>query len=340
MVESPATVSEVLFGCSWQTTFERIEGRGSVIITDHNIDRIYGALFPKGVPVIAVKPGEESKSISTIEDIVSQMVSIGIDREGFVLGIGGGVVCDIAGFVASVYMRGVEFGFISTSLLSQVDASTGGKNGINVSGSKNVIGLFNQPRFVICDSAMLKTLPESEYFQGLSELLKAALIADRELLETIISLSGQLSSADLSPIDDLVFRAVEIKASVVTRDEREHGVRRILNFGHTFGHAAELCYNIPHGNAVAWGMLAAIKFSRSEGYLSGEDSETLAGLIESLNILPDKSIDVDRVADRIQYDKKRSGEGIHFVFLRSPGEAFTRLVSISDLALFLRSFKL
>ena len=158
--------------------------RPLVIITDKNLKAHYGRVFPEA-PVISIGTGEAVKTLTTVEFILKQLMELGCDRSVFILGIGGGIVCDIAGFVASIFMRGVDFGFVSTSLLSQVDASVGGKNGVNVSAFKNMAGVFNQPRFVVCDPTMLHTLPSSEVSNGLAEIVKHALIADAGMLTYI-----------------------------------------------------------------------------------------------------------------------------------------------------------
>ena len=161
-----------------------LPGNGVVIVTDDNIRRLYGDKFPD-VPVFSVLPGEESKKLEVIEHLAEKLLEAGIDRNGFILAIGGGVVCDLAGFLASVYLRGIRCGYVSTSLLSQVDASTGGKNGVNLGGTKNILGIIRQPEFVICDPAMLLTLSEEEYLSGLAEMIKTAVIGDKELFDLI-----------------------------------------------------------------------------------------------------------------------------------------------------------
>ncbi len=184
IINTGSSVSEILIGARWESVNGMLPESGVAIITDNNIHRIYGAGFPD-FPVFQVKAGEASKKIEVVESLAERLIEAGIDRSGLILGIGGGVVCDIAGFLASIYMRGIRCAYVSSSLLSQVDASTGGKNGVNLGGTKNVLGCFKQPEFVICDPAMLKTLPEDEYFSGLAELIKTALIGNAKLFEII-----------------------------------------------------------------------------------------------------------------------------------------------------------
>jgi len=326
--------SSIFSGMDWRSVAGFLPQSGVIIITDHNVRDIYGGDFPP-FPVISVLPGEKSKSLETIAGIVEEMLKAGIGRDGFVLGIGGGVVCDIAGFVASVYMRGVRFGFVSTTLLSQVDASTGGKNGVNSKDAKNIIGVFNNPGFVICDQAMLKTLSDDEYRSGLSELVKTALIKDSGLLSLIEEHTEEIINRDTQTLATLIARAISIKAGIVESDMREKGERRLLNFGHTLGHAAELEYSVPHGKAVAWGMLQAMLFSVEKGFFKMEELERVSALFRRLQVLPVQSIDHEIVAGRIIYDKKRTGKEINFIFLENPGNAFSARVSLEELAGFL-----
>jgi 3-dehydroquinate synthase len=328
--------SKIVFGFDWKRVSEMIPDENVIIITDDNVKALYNDGFPR-FPVLSITPGEASKSLSTIEFLVEQMLTLGIDRNGFVLAIGGGVVCDIAGFVASVYMRGIRFGFVSTSLLSQVDASIGGKNGVNCMLSKNVIGVFNQPEFVICDETMLETLPETEYVSGLAELVKSAFIKDPGMIGEIEEGTRSILLRDKAVLREFIFRAVKIKSTIVESDLRESGLRKLLNFGHTFGHAAELEYGIPHGIAVAWGMHSAIHYSYHRGYLKTTETERLNELIDNLGLLKGVSIDGKRISGHLTNDKKREGEEINFVFLSSPGNAFVEKVGISELKTFIES---
>ena len=212
-------------------------------------------------------PGEESKKLKVVEYLAEKLLAAGIDRTGFILAVGGGVVCDLAGFLASVYMRGIRCGYVSSSLLSQVDASTGGKNGVNLGGTKNILGIIRQPEFVICDTAMLLTLSDEEYLSGLAEMIKTAVIGDKELFELLEKNYGGIMDREYDLLTLLVAKSVRFKASVVTEDEMETGLRRILNFGHTFGHAIEMQTRIKHGFAVAAGMELATDFSYERGLI-------------------------------------------------------------------------
>ncbi len=191
-----------------------------------------------------------------------------IDRTAFIVGIGGGIVCDITGFVASTYLRGVRFGFAATTLLAQVDASAGGKNGVNFSGYKNMVGMFNQPEFVICDPEVLQTLSERDRGCGLAEIVKHAAIADDGLFCYLEENVGEVLALSPPTVRRMVYDSVVIKSEIVNRDEKETGERRKLNFGHTFGHAVEKITGAPHGEAVSIGMMVAARLSARRGYLA------------------------------------------------------------------------
>jgi 3-dehydroquinate synthase len=267
------------------------------------------------------------------------MIETGIDRTGMILGIGGGVVCDIAGFLASIYMRGIKCAYISTSLLSQVDASTGGKNGVNLGITKNVLGSFRQPEFVICDTSMLRTLPEDEYYSGLAELIKTALIGNEKLFEIIESNSEGIMKRNPDLLDRCISMAVNFKASVVSADERESGLRRILNFGHTYGHILELYKSFRHGYAVASGMELAAKFSLTRGLISAPEYSRIISVLKKFRLLRLHDIPDGQVNQLIMRDKKKTGTDIYFVFLEGIGKAVSFKVPISEVVEFYRNNK-
>lgn len=307
-------------GKAWGLLNELIDGQDVIIITDTNVGELYGPYFPD-YPVISIGTGEAVKEADTVLTIIKHLLVSGADRSSFLLGIGGGVVCDITGFVASVYMRGIPFGFVSSSLLSQVDASIGGKNGINVNGIKNIIGCFKQPSFVICDTTLLKTLPEEEFRSGLGEMVKHALIQDHEMFGVIEENISKLLGRENELVEKLVSRSIEIKASVVEKDEREMGERRILNFGHTLGHAIEAHTGMSHGISVAAGMMAAVEISHDEGLLSREETGRIRKVLEKLGLLPAMVLKWPEISEKIFADKKKKGENISFVLLEAIGKA-------------------
>ncbi len=338
LITSQDFISAILVGARWEAVIKLLPERGVAIITDRNVFGIYGKLFP-GFPVIKLKPGEESKKLKVIESLAGKLLDLGIDRSGFILGIGGGVVCDIAGFLASVYMRGVHFGFVSTTLLSQVDASTGGKNGVNLGNTKNVIGSFAQPDFVVCDTTMFRSLPDEEYLSGLAELIKTGLIGDPSIIDILDKNYYEIILRDRFLLADLVTRAVKFKASVVARDEKEKGMRRILNFGHTFGHAIELHNSVSHGYAVASGMELAAGFSFKKGLLGRRDYERIIELLDKYKLLRHYNIPDETIRDLIRHDKKKSGEDIHFVLIEGIGAPVVRKLPLNDIVEFYKNNK-
>ena len=218
------------------------EGR-VVVVSDATIDRLYHPLLEK-YDTVLIGLGESVKTLQTVETIYRRFIELGVD----------GIVTDVAGFAASTYMRGLKFGFVSTTLLGQVDASVGGKNGVNVDGYKNMAGTFTQPQFVICDPGLLRTLPDREFRAGLAEVVKAAIIADADLFGRIENTTFEALRTDTDLLTDAVSAAIRVKADIVERDEHESGDRRKLNLGHTLAHAIEKCSNrMNHGEAVAVG---------------------------------------------------------------------------------------
>ena len=239
--------------------------------------------------------------------LYEELMARSVDRSGFIVAVGGGIVCDVSGFVASTYLRGVRFGFVASTLLAQVDASVGGKNGVNVGGYKNMAGVFNQPEFVICDTDLLNTLPQREILSGAAEIIKQAAIADKRLFAYLEENSHRLVDLDRDVVEKLVYDSVNIKASVVNRDEKETGVRRILNFGHTFGHAVEKLTGITHGEAVAVGMVVAGALSRGRGLLKETDLGRLESLIDAMGLPTRLECDPEKLFDAMARDKKRKG---------------------------------
>ena len=307
-----------------------INNRRAIIITDTNIADLYGHFF-KPFPVICIGMGEEIKTLETLKSIYGQLVEMEADRSTFIVGIGGGVVCDISGFVASTFMRGVDFGFVASTLLAQVDASVGGKNGVNFSGYKNMVGVFNQPEFVICDMNLLKSLPQEELLCGLSEIVKHAAICDEKMFSFLEKEGQRALDLDLDVIEQLVFESVKIKANVVNHDEKEKGGRRLLNFGHTLGHALEKISGIPHGQAVSIGMRAATEISVRKGMLDKDSSRRMEDLLRKLRLPITPKGDRKDILAAIRKDKKREGAEIFFILLEALGRAVVTALSIDEL---------
>ena len=301
-----------------------------VVITDTQVGGLYQDQFPRG-EIIRIGTGETVKNLNTVRQVYEQLVALEADRTVFIVGIGGGVVCDIAGFVASTYLRGVRFGFAATTLLAQVDASVGGKNGVNFGGYKNMIGVFRQPEFVLCDPTLLTTLPEKERLSGFGEIVKHAAIGDRACFEFLENAYEKALTLDTTVIEQLVYASVVLKAAVVNRDETEQGERRILNFGHTFGHAIEKITGVTHGEAVGLGMAAACRLSLKKGMLSEKTVERVIRLIGNLHLPVRIRVDRKALSDALRRDKKREGDKIHFVLLQDIGRAVIEPVPLDEL---------
>ncbi len=301
-----------------------------IIVTDVNVGKLYPLDAIAG-GVITIGTGETIKTLDTVEDIYAQLLSLQADRSAFIVGVGGGIVCDITGFAASTFMRGVRFGFVATSLLAQVDASVGGKNGVNFQGYKNMVGLFHQPEFVICDLEVLKTLPPREISCGLAEIVKHAAIADADLFAFLEEQAESVLALDPEAIEKLVLRSVEIKSAIVSRDETEKGERRLLNFGHTFGHAIEKVSGISHGEAVSIGMVVAAALSVKKGLLTTKEERRLRDLLARLQLPNDFAFDPQKILNAATKDKKRAGDRIHFVLLAGIGDAVVEPIAIEEL---------
>lgn len=301
-----------------------------VIITDVNVGQLY-PLDSMASHVITIGTGEKIKTLDTVRDIYGHLISSGVDRSAFMVGIGGGIVCDITGFTASTFLRGVRFGFVATTLLAQVDASVGGKNGVNFNGYKNMVGLFHQPEFVICDPELLKTLPQKEVSCGLAEIVKHAVIADADLFAYLEKHAEDILALDRQAIEKLVQVSVRIKSSIVSRDETEKGARRLLNFGHTFGHAIEKVIGVPHGEAVSMGMVIASALSVKKGLLSAEEDQRLRVVLKNLKLPTRLAAQPQHIVDAIAKDKKRAGDHIHFVLLNGIGNARVDQLTLEEL---------
>jgi len=298
------------------------------VVTTEDVWRLHGEKvkpqFPaKSLEVLLFPGGESNKRLAAVEALAEQMVDRGADRTSVVIGFGGGIVTDVSGFLAAIFMRGIPVLQVPTTLLAQVDAGTGGKTGVNLVSGKNLIGSFHQPAAVLIDPDVLSTLPPREYRAGLFEVIKCGIIRDRTLFDLLDHQRDEVLALNPSVTDQLIAGAVRIKAEVVTADEKEGDLRRILNFGHTIGHAieAETSYvRLLHGEAVAWGMLAATRLAELTGTLNGAAAGHIARVVCSYGPLPAiGDLHPDRLLARLSSDKKTMQGKIHFVLPTSIG---------------------
>lgn len=300
-----------------------------LVVTDENVASLHLekvlSILPGDTGSIILPSGERSKHIESVQKIWTALQDGGCDRKSLVINLGGGVVCDVGGFAASTYMRGIDFLNIPTTLLSQVDASVGGKTGIDFSGIKNLVGTFNQPIGVIIDVATLKTLPKREFVSGFAEIVKHGLIQSRDYFEKVTSKKPyEYSAQDLI---EIITESCGVKANIVEQDPSEQGARKILNFGHTLGHAFEsLSFKtknpLLHGEAISIGMLAEAHISRDFGILSQDDlaliEEKLAFMELPISV---ENINLDAVLEKIKSDKKNECGKINFTLLQGIGHA-------------------
>ena len=323
--------SEIYIGPTADILPGVLPGGRVVVVSDATIDRLYHPMLAP-YDTVLIGLGESIKTLQTVESIYRRFIELGVDRSTFVLGIGGGIVTDVAGFAAATYMRGLDFGFVSTTLLGQVDASVGGKNGVNVDGYKNMAGTFTQPQFVICDPALLRTLPEREFRAGLAEIIKAGLIADRGLFELFENHPIDAFRNDQSLLNEAITRAIRVKADVVERDERESGERRKLNLGHTFAHAIEKCGNeFLHGEAVAIGTVMIARLSAHLGTATQDEADRVRRVFERMGLPIRTEIDFKRLVKALKHDKKKEADSVSFVLLRGIGDCEIRRFTFDEI---------
>lgn len=321
--------SQLLIGESIRNLKNYVPTAQIVVITDTNVNRLYNHEFNQ-YKIIEIGCGEEIKTLATVEYIYEKLTEYEVDRSWFLVGIGGGIVCDITGFVASTYMRGLQFGFVATTLLAQVDASVGGKNGVNFKGYKNTIGVFNQPNFVICDMELLKTLPEKEVKSGFGEIVKHSLIADGNMFMLLENNYEKALALDKDIIEKMVLYSVVIKSGIVNKDEKERGERRKLNFGHTIGHAIEKCTDeYTHGEAISIGMLAAAALSQKKQLITIYEYRRIKELLQHLKLPTDLTIDKTKLMEAMKHDKKRESDVIHIVLLNDIGNCSIEKLSVN-----------
>jgi len=303
------------------------------IITDSNVAKIHGESFSSALleaglncEQLVIPAGERSKSIETIMSLAGKLMESGADRQSGIIALGGGVVGDIAGFLASIFMRGIPFIQVPTTLIAQVDSSIGGKTGIDLPSGKNLLGTFSQPKAIFINIGFLKTLPKEELDNGLAEIIKYGIIDDPFILDELEKQPDAVRNSDEGLLERIVAKCSGIKKGIVEIDETEKGIRRILNFGHTMGHAieSESGYRVPHGRAVLLGILAAAKISGKMGYLQEKDEARIENLIASLDLprLIPEDIGTEAILSRLKSDKKKDGGSVRFVLLKKVGMPF------------------
>src|SRR5271166_2571567 len=273
--------------------------------------------------LLPMADGEPAKKLATIETLAEKLSRLGADRKAVLLAFGGGVVGDVTGLLASLYMRGVELVQIPTTVLAQVDASVGGKTGVNLGAGKNLLGTFHQPRVVLIDPEILRTLPNREFRAGLYEALKCGIVGDLDLFLRFEQKRAQILKRDPVEVEGLIAQSVKLKAEIVSADEQEGGLRRVLNLGHTIGHALEVetgYRKLLHGEAVAWGMIAATNIALAVGRTDSVTAGRIADAVLSLGRLPELKVSARKILARLQNDKKTQNGVVHFILPREIGK--------------------
>jgi 3-dehydroquinate synthase len=320
----------VYFDGNFTMLAEIVDKESAVLITDDNIYSHHSEKFD-GWKTIVLKAGEKYKNQKTVDEIINRLIELHADRQTFIVGVGGGVVTDITGYAASVYMRGVHFGFMPTSILAMVDASIGGKNGVDVGVYKNLVGTINHPQFLLYDYSFLETLPEKEWINGFAEIIKHACIKDKDMFDFLKENTLGYFRDSKQNIGSLIQKNVEIKYNIVANDERETGDRKLLNFGHTLGHAIENTAGLPHGSAISIGMIAACHISEKINRfptLAGKEIEQLLSLYHLPVSYP---VDKEKTWQVLLHDKKKSGKDMHFIVLNEIGNASVKKIPLSEL---------
>ena len=331
---SNSTVS-YLFDAAFADIEQLVKRESGIIITDENVFASHRKKF-KGWNTIVLKPGEAYKVQQTVDVVIDQLIAFGADRQSVLIGIGGGVVTDITGYVAGIYMRGIKFGLVPTSLLAMVDASIGGKNGIDVGVYKNMVGLIRQPSFLLFDTGFLKTLPKEEWQNGFAEIIKHACIKDAALFQLLKASSLHQFQKDPLLLQARVRKNVLIKTKVVQADEFEQADRKLLNFGHTLGHAIENIYELSHGQAISIGMTYAALISQQ---LTGfSQTEELVQVFEKYGLPTFAKFNTKKALKTLQMDKKKSRQGIQYILLDKIGKACIRYLSFDQLQQIFQQF--
>ncbi|MEO5944445.1 MAG: 3-dehydroquinate synthase [Ferruginibacter sp.] len=311
---------DYLFDCSFKEIENIFPKEKIIIITDDNVYRLHASRF-EGLNVITVPAGEANKQQATVDNIIQQLLKLEADKQSCIVGVGGGVVTDMAGYVAAIYKRGARLALVPTSILALVDAAIGGKNGIDVGAYKNMVGTVYQPDALLFDYSFLETLPTEEWVNGFAEIIKHACIKDALLFELLQQNTIAKFQSDKTAIAALIEKNVAIKTSVVLNDEFETGDRKLLNFGHTIGHAIENMYHLPHGHAVSIGMVAACNISEEMNDFHSVEKEKVINLLEQYGLPIKLKIDADKIWELLLMDKKRDADKMNFILLNKIGDA-------------------
>jgi len=320
--------TDYYLACGISHLKEIVDIENSIIITDENVFANHQKRFKKQ-DVIILKSGEENKVQATVDLVIEQLISMEADRKTTLIGVGGGVISDITGYIASIYMRGIKFGFVPTTLLSLVDASIGGKNGIDVGVYKNLVGTIRQPSFILHDLIFLNSLPQSEWTNGFAEIIKHACIKDVSMFRELEANSLKKYQDKKTLVCKLIERNAILKTKIVQADEFEKGDRKLLNFGHTIGHALENQYELSHGQAISIGMTYACHIS--EKIAGFRETGRVVSLLEKYGLPTYAKFDKQKVFDVLKMDKKRERKEISYVLLEKIGRGVIKTIRLDQL---------
>ncbi|HMA68300.1 MAG TPA: 3-dehydroquinate synthase [Candidatus Mcinerneyibacterium sp.] len=307
-----------------------------ILIADKKMEKVVRKNFNFD-DIIFLEVNEKLKNIENYIFLLKKLIKMRVDRNSYILSIGGGVLSDLVGFVASTYMRGVKFSFIPTTLLSQVDASIGGKNGININGFKNLAGTFNCPEYIFVDLSFLNTLDIKNFRSGIAEIIKYGIINDIKFFEYLYENSDEILKKSEENIEYIIYKSIQIKNSVVKKDKKEKNLRKILNFGHTIGHAIELEKKLPHGFSVSIGMVYAAKISQFLDFTCKKTVERIVSLLEKYGLPTEVDIDNGVMLENILKDKKKNGDYIDFIFIDKIGSPVIKEIKIKELSEIIKS---
>ena len=324
---SNSTVEFVLDG-KFANIAKMVDKANAIYITDENVYALHQQIF-KGKPTIVIPAGELHKQQATVDFIIEALLNFGANRQSVLIGVGGGVVTDMVGYVAGVFMRGVQFGFVPTTLLAMVDAAIGGKNGIDVGVYKNMVGLIRQPAFIVYDHSFLSTLPSYQWENGFAEIIKHAAIKDLSMMKELNQNDLAFYQKNKKALAALIQKNVEIKVKVVQKDEFEKGDRKLLNFGHTLGHAIENEHALLHGHAISIGMVYAAKISQV--LLGFTGTGLLVETLKKYGLPTAMHFDIDAAMELMQKDKKKANAGMQYVLLSKIGKGVYETIPMKTL---------
>lgn len=330
-IENRCGASTICFGDALSLIYKHLpKCRRIIVITDENVASHYRSLI-RHFEYIVIGTGEDNKNIQTAMMVYERLMEMGADTHSYLLGVGGGIVTDITGFVAATYMRGMDFSFVPTTLLAQVDASIGGKNGVNFHDYKNMVGTIRQPEFIICDVVMLHSLPEREFRAGMAEVIKSAILRDKQLFELLELCDVDIQNGRLDILYNVVLAAASVKNVVLAENEVERGRRTLLNLGHTVAHAIEkITHKVNHGEAVAIGLSMMSWASVRRGMMKRNEAKRIDDLLRKFGFSLELPVGLFDMLREARFDKKKFDDSIDVVMPKSVGDCVVEQLTFKE----------